>query len=98
MQQIAKLNDSYQDKGFAYSYIYDNYIAPASKIDFANEIDRPQCINGWFTAGELSYEDKKLSSQSNSIIGKALKQLNREGYLQAKKAGGNQTRYKLSSN
>ena len=96
LQQIAKLNDSYQDKGFAYSYIYDNYIAPASKIDFANEIDRPQCINGWFAAGELIYEDKKLNSYTSGVVGKALKQLSRDGYLQAKKAGGNQTRYKLS--
>ncbi|WP_338364649.1 VapE domain-containing protein [uncultured Pseudoalteromonas sp.] len=95
LEQIALVNDSYQDKGFAYGYIYDNYIAPASMIDFANEIDRPQCINGWFTAGELTYEDKKLSSHSRIIVGKALTQLSREGFLELKKAGGNKTRYKL---
>lgn len=94
-EKALSTNDNFQDKGFAYNHIVDNYIAPESKIDLPQYIERPTCINGWFTAGELIAEDKKLQSNHSGMVGKALKRLAKEGLITSKKARANSTAYKI---
>ena len=73
----------------------DNYIAPESKIDFPQHVERPTCINNWFTAGELIAEDRKFQSNHSAVVGKALRVLANEGFLKRKKGRANSTAYKI---
>lgn len=94
-ESALSANDKFQDKGFAYNHIMDNYIAPESKIDLPQHVERPACISGWFRAGELIAEDKKLQSNNLRAIGVALKLLADEGFIKSKKVRGNGTAYKI---
>ncbi|WP_350654799.1 VapE domain-containing protein [Pseudoalteromonas sp. D48-MNA-CIBAN-0056] len=94
-EKALSVNDKFQDKGFAYNHIMDNYIAPESKIDLPQHIERPTCINNWFTAGELIAEDRKFQSNHSAVVGKALKLLTNEGFLKRKKGRANSTAYKI---
>lgn len=97
-EKALSVNDNFQDKGFAYNHIVDNYIAPESKIDLPQQIEHPTCIDGWFTAGELIAEDRKLQSNHSGMVGKALNRLAKEGLITAKKGRANRRVYKIAFN
>ncbi|ODS14598.1 hypothetical protein BCD66_08385 [Pseudoalteromonas tetraodonis] len=94
-ENTLSVNDKFQDKGFAYNHIFDNYIAPESKIDLPQNVERPTCINGWFRAGELIAEDRKFQSNHQRAVGMALRLLAEEGFIESKKVRGNGTAYKI---
>lgn len=77
------INESFNDKGSWYDYLRDNYVKEESH-SFS-----------WLTAGELVNDDKKLSSRETVLVGKALKKLAEEGFIQTRKGRANRTEYYL---
>lgn len=86
IKQAQTLNDEYQDKGAIYNYLRDVYVSSMTSIPLKL---------GEFTAGELAKDDEKLQGHHSSQIGKALKQLTKDGYATSRKARGNMTFYKF---
>ncbi|MDU0354494.1 VapE family protein [Paraglaciecola aquimarina] len=97
VKHAATINDNYQDKGFAYGYIFDKYINPSTDFIDTTSIHTPSCfVQNWFTAGQLISEDTKLQAHNSGFIGKALTQLAKEGYLVTKKGRANSKNYKIA--
>lgn len=77
------INESFNDKGSWYDYLRDNYVK-----DNTHSYD-------WISAGELVDSDKKLSSRETALVGKALRKLADEGFIQSRKGRANKTEYYL---
>jgi predicted P-loop ATPase len=77
-------NESFNDKGSWYDYILGEYLSTSRGVDFSL---------GWFSAGELVSRDANLSARETRLIGKALAQLERDGFVDGKIASGNRKLY-----
>jgi predicted P-loop ATPase len=80
-----KANERFNDKGPWYHYILGEYIRH----------DRVNCSLGWFSAAELVGRDQKMAVKDIRVIGKALAQLERDGFVVSDKPGGNRTVYRF---
>ncbi|WP_199878763.1 VapE domain-containing protein [Pseudoalteromonas sp. T1lg88] len=74
----AKINDEYQDKGSWYDYILGAYLST----------DNDKYFDEWRNAASLVDADPKLQAVNTKVIGKALAQLHKEGFLEVETRRG----------
>ncbi|MEM0513936.1 VapE domain-containing protein [Pseudoalteromonas sp. YIC-827] len=74
----AKINDEYQDKGSWYDYILGAYLST----------DNDKYFDEWRNAASLVDTDPKLQAVNTRVIGKALAQLHKEGFLEVETRRG----------
>lgn len=84
IKMASAANEQFNDKGSWYDYILGEYLGADRKVSF---------FPRWFSAGELVNNDKKLASRDTRLIGKALAQLERDGFVDGKIASGNRKLY-----
>jgi predicted P-loop ATPase len=80
IKMASEANEQFNDKGSWYDYILGEYLGDDRKVSF---------LPRWFSAAQIVSGDSKLAGKDTKLIGKALAQLERDGFLNGKVAAGN---------
>lgn len=86
VQALREINSNFNDNGPWYELILDGHI-------------NSDCIffDKWVAAGDFVKEKDNCTGKDTSMIGKALRRLAADGYLESKKGSGNRTLYRAIS-